>query len=317
MMMITLTLMEMGSGPFEVLLNNSCWTCSILVKLCFFFGVCVFLQGTLQLFLFPYFDDSGILYEYSVWEVRHGSIMALREILTHHGASAGVIMPDVSSIMQHVEIKDKASVFSTEEDSSTTVNREASAFSTEEDLSATVKREREIDLNMNVTADESEPERKRPKIGGASSPSEDIIFAIKNESCNHDIKVEDGSCNLYVRQADQQTDLFKLDSEPLVGSMVDSSKEGDGSCYGAGAAVTDSCSGDKLSSGILNILENLPNGSELMAWVKLARHSWLRNCEFLQDCAIRFLCVLSLDRYDFFCWALSMNSVFIHLLMIP
>ena len=29
-----------------------------------------------------------------VWEVRHGSVMALREILAHQGASAGVFKPD-------------------------------------------------------------------------------------------------------------------------------------------------------------------------------------------------------------------------------
>ncbi|KAJ6975056.1 hypothetical protein NC653_031024 [Populus alba x Populus x berolinensis] len=26
-----------------------------------------------------------------VWEVRHGSVMALREIVTHHGGSAGLV----------------------------------------------------------------------------------------------------------------------------------------------------------------------------------------------------------------------------------
>lgn len=239
--------------------------------------------------------------------------MALREILTHHGASAGVFMPDMSSVVQHVEIKDKVSVFSTEEDSSATVKREVSTFSaeedssatvkrevstfsTEEDLTARVKREREIDLNMNVTADESEPERKRLKLGCASSPSKDIISATKNENCDHDIKDEDGSCNLHVGQVHQKTNLFKVDGESFADNMSDSSK---GVSLGFGAAVSDSCSSKKLSSGNMNILENLPDGSELMMWVKLARHSWLRNCEFLQDCAIRFLCVLSLDRYDF------------------
>lgn len=57
--MITLTLMGMGCGLFEVLLNSSCWICLILVKL--------FVRAsldTLQLFPFYYnFYDSGIQYE--------------------------------------------------------------------------------------------------------------------------------------------------------------------------------------------------------------------------------------------------------------
>lgn len=32
----------------------------------------------------------------AVWEVRHGSVMALREIVTHHGGSAGLVVPDLS-----------------------------------------------------------------------------------------------------------------------------------------------------------------------------------------------------------------------------
>ncbi|CBI40030.3 unnamed protein product, partial [Vitis vinifera] len=45
------------------------------------------------------------------------------------------------------------------------------------------------------------------------------------------------------------------------------------------------------------ILTHQGASAGLMNLIKVARHSWLKNSEFLQDCAIRFLCVLSLDRF--------------------
>ena len=42
----------------------------------------------------------------AVWEVRHGSMMGLREILTHHGGSAGVFRPDLTSSGALDKIKD-------------------------------------------------------------------------------------------------------------------------------------------------------------------------------------------------------------------
>ncbi|KAL0312286.1 UNVERIFIED_CONTAM: TATA-binding protein-associated factor BTAF1 [Sesamum radiatum] len=81
-----------------------------------------------------------------VWEVRHGSIMALREILTYQGASAGILMPDVSCPVALISnLKDK-------------------------DNESAVKREREIDLNIQVSPDEAEPVPKRPKFEDASFP---------------------------------------------------------------------------------------------------------------------------------------------------
>nr|POF24246.1 tata-binding protein-associated factor mot1 [Quercus suber] len=47
--------------------------------------------------------------ETGVWEVRHGSVMALREIFTQQGAFAGVFMPDLSwdgAVFVDVEDKD-------------------------------------------------------------------------------------------------------------------------------------------------------------------------------------------------------------------
>ncbi|KAF9609978.1 hypothetical protein IFM89_019534 [Coptis chinensis] len=48
----------------------------------------------------------------------------------------------------------------------------------------------------------------------------------------------------------------------------------------------------------LETSKSISGNSKLMKLVKLTRHLWMKNWEFLQDCAIRFLCVMSLDRVD-------------------
>ena len=46
---------------------------------------------------------------------------------------------------------------------------------------------------------------------------------------------------------------------------------------------------DKVSIGKADMLKNIPENCELMNFVKVARNSWLKNCEFLQECAIHLL----------------------------
>ena len=47
-------------------------------------------------------------FQMTIWEVRRGSVIGLREILTHQGASAGVFMPDLSwDGALFVELEDK------------------------------------------------------------------------------------------------------------------------------------------------------------------------------------------------------------------
>ena len=47
-------------------------------------------------------------FQMTVWEVRRSSVMTLREILTHQGASAGVFMPDLSwDGALYIELEDK------------------------------------------------------------------------------------------------------------------------------------------------------------------------------------------------------------------
>ncbi|KAA8528192.1 hypothetical protein F0562_035557 [Nyssa sinensis] len=204
-----------------------------------------------------------------VWEVRHGSVMALREILTHQGACAGVYIPDLScNAASSSELKGKANA-------------------------NTMKRDREIDLNMQVPPDESEPNLKRPKFEDASSTLMDtMIFSGKDGSFDIHINVEDSGWNL-PGQANGELTVGSVKAEPQFYP--------DSVWYSHEEAVDMTeptiCCEDKDSIEKIDILKNLPENCELMNLVKLARHSWLKNCEFLQDCAIRFLCVLSLDRF--------------------
>ncbi|KAL5998885.1 btaf1 RNA polymerase II, B-TFIID transcription factor-associated [Asimina triloba] len=87
------------------------------------------------------------------WEVRHGSMMALREILMYQGASAGVLMPDLSSDISWFDEDDY-----------------------KHSLHNTAKRSREIDLNMQFAISDSEPEMKRQKSEDFSSQYLTTVF---------------------------------------------------------------------------------------------------------------------------------------------
>ncbi|XP_051151489.1 TATA-binding protein-associated factor BTAF1 isoform X2 [Andrographis paniculata] len=186
-----------------------------------------------------------------VWEVRHGSIMALREILTYQGASAGILLPDVQNPdMSSAPLKHK-------------------------DSESIMKREREIDLNLQVPLDEPEPIIKRPKIEDASISTSDFGGTCEggqNPLAHTNGKNEGVKMECY-------SGIYGT-SSPIDNVMV-----------------TKDNSEDKGSLEPLNALKSLPKNSELVSLVEGARNSWCRNCEFLQDCAIRFLCVLSLDRF--------------------
>lgn len=210
----------------------------------------------------------------AVWEVRHGSVMAMREVLAHQGASAGVFMPDLSL---------DGALFVEGEDSS---------------ASNTMKREREIDLNLQVQSDGAEPNLKRPKFEEMASPVM-VSMISSSELGNFDSSVKvDHGWNLPSGQVNGQMDVTSVKVEPE--TFVDG---GQYVCKEvADTADTKGLSEDQVSTGKADMLKNIPENCELMNWVKLARHSWLKNCEFLQECAIRLLCVLSLDRYGFvFC----------------
>ncbi|CAL1356659.1 unnamed protein product [Linum trigynum] len=203
-----------------------------------------------------------------VWEVRHGCVMALREMLSHHGGSAGVLMPELSVDGCFNELKDI-------------------------DCPIAVKKEREIDLNMQVPADDSQPLSKKPKTDNMSSPSMDtMISSGYHGEFDISLKVEDNAWDLSEGQVigEVQVDPLTVKVEPYpycptssaeVVNMVDTK----------GDPENEHCVAKS------EILDNFSGSNELMNLVKLARYSWMKNSEFLQDCAIRFLCVLSLDRF--------------------
>lgn len=212
----------------------------------------------------------GFCHLLSVWEVRHGSVMALREILTHQGASAGVFMPYLS-IGSPVcgELEDESAPY-------------------------TVKREREIDLNKHSSSDEPEPNLKKRKFDEASSPCVDrLLSANKDDSFEMSSEVDDGGLSLPSKPINGQfsIDSVKVEPESYVDAVWYSRN------IIAGTNDQKGCSEHKVSSEKTKLLNIPSENSELMNLVKLARHSWHKNSEFLQDCAIRFLCVLSLDRY--------------------
>jgi TATA-binding protein-associated factor len=169
---------------------------------------------------------------FSVWEVRHGAMMALREILTHQGSFARVYLPDMTS--DNLSLTDFCNK----------INPDA-------------KRSREFDLNkQSGLLEENEPDQKR--------------FRFSDEAL--------------VNGANVSTDL------PVVGLKIESEVDG-------GSDPKLPLSGVSASVPVPDLMTIISNNSKLMKLVKLYQYSCLKNWEFLQDCAIRFLCVLSLDRY--------------------
>ncbi|CAH8382756.1 unnamed protein product [Eruca vesicaria subsp. sativa] len=200
------------------------------------------------------------------WEIRHGSVMALREILVLHGGSAGVSTAEFSS---------------------------DNGFELKEDLNK-VTREKEIDLNLQFSVDELEPLRKRPKI---EDPSNSFIVNTVSEVMGSDyenvVKDEDVEFLLPPVMVNGQVNFSSTKVEPE--SSIDGS-----SCQpdrNHVAEVSNHVEDKSFVEIPLLPNKNQEENTEVLDLVKQARHSWIKNFEFLQDCTIRFLCVLSLDRF--------------------
>ncbi|XP_010547370.1 PREDICTED: TATA-binding protein-associated factor BTAF1 isoform X2 [Tarenaya hassleriana] len=201
------------------------------------------------------------------WEIRHGSVMALREILTHHGGSAGVSTTDFSSDVE---------------------------FESEEDLNK-FTREREFDLNMQFPENDLEPLQKRLKTEEASNSFTDNIWSdVKGDGCGINIKVEDAGYGLPIEKVNGQLvpNFMKVEPQSSTGGGLSSHLEVKNHVLEAY-----NYSKEKSSTELPVLEKDLQENCDLMNLVKQARHSWFKNSKFLQDCAIRFLCVLSLDRF--------------------
>ena len=195
-------------------------------------------------------------------------MMALREILTHHGSCAGVYFPDLSLEDPFVVASDeKIPIDST-------------------------KRVRDIDLNMQYSLSESEPELKKPKVENELCHSHDGI------GCS-DKQMEDGTytsvdgCPWETNSTavNNKVDIshVKVKLDPCTDGFSSELKREDDA---PPKFVFENCN----SVSTMGFLANLPESSKVVKLIKLARHSWTKNWELLQDYAIRFLCVLSLDR---------------------
>lgn len=200
------------------------------------------------------------------WEIRHGSVMALREILMLHGGSAGVSTAEFSS---------------------------DNGFDLNEDLTK-VTREKEIDLNMQFSVNELEPLRKRPKI---EDPSKSFVGNTVLEPMVSDyensVKDEEVESLLPPVKVNGQVNFISTKAEPE--SSIDGS-----SCQSDRNHVAEVSNHVEDKSFVEKPLlpnKNQEENIEVLDLVKQARHSWIKNFEFLQDCTIRFLCVLSLDRF--------------------
>ncbi|KAF6176669.1 hypothetical protein GIB67_034531 [Kingdonia uniflora] len=220
---------------------------------------------------FQYFVEQLILDMFDpTWEVRHGSMMALREVLSQQGGSAGVFMHDLSS--------ENSYIFEGEE--KYTLN--------------TLKRERELDLNVQVDAEESEPDWKRQKSEDVSHPLISTTATINKEvDLGVILKMEDGGASLIPVKVGRGLSIRTVKVDPdayLDNGLCFHTKE-------VGDTVKQISYCQATSSTPEIGTPSHPGDSKLTKLITLTRNSWLRNWEFLQECAIRFLCVLSLDRF--------------------
>lgn len=189
--------------------------------------------------------------------------MALREILTHHGACAGVYFPDLS--LPSADLDGKTNFDS-------------------------LKREHGIDLNEDVHVEHLEPALKRHRK--EPNCSESMYMDYDKELANSDYpKTEGNQSNVSdVLAGEPSSTHVKVEPEFGADDSTNPSK-GDSTCKSLQEKL------NSISHPSSHI--HAPENSKFMKLMKLAKYSYMKNWEFLQDCAIRFLCVLSLDRYAY------------------
>jgi hypothetical protein len=199
-----------------------------------------------------------------VWEVRHGSIMALREILTHQGACAGVYFPGLS--LPSSDLDDKTNFYS-------------------------LKRPHGININEGVDVEHIEPVSKRHKE--ELNPSETM-------SMNYDKDLVNGDCSKTNVGLSIMSTVSGGELNSAHVKVVEQESHADSPFYPCKGNATCAPLHEKVNS-ISNpgSLIHAPESSKFSKLVQLANYSYMKNWEFLQDCAIHFLCILSLDRYVF------------------
>lgn len=195
-----------------------------------------------------------------VWEVRHGSIMALREILSSQAACAAVAIADLEG------------------------NSDCDGDRKEQ--VASPKREREIDLNIGLGLEDTS-DLKRVKLvkscghgshGDSGFGDADIkTITLEQEWLNSAAISVKAGCSLGSVKHE-----LDLNEEIKAGQSLEG---------GIGTLGNENCK-EKV-----DILSNLKEDSRSIKILKDIQQAWASNTEFLQDSAIRFLCIFSLDRF--------------------
>ncbi|KAI5064208.1 hypothetical protein GOP47_0020878 [Adiantum capillus-veneris] len=203
----------------------------------------------------------------SVWEVRHGSMMALREILSIQAGAAAIDIVDFSA-----EIEGDLNI-----------------DSNNEDPLPTLQRKNDIDLNVGLVFDEHADFRRRQDEliiqAGKREESEDVQV-MKLEQEHVDTLVSDFKDRVCYGSAKAELDLNE-DIKP--GQLIDN-------CRGFESSRTFFCK-ETEQQGSDSVILHTSDSSRTLKVYRAAEHAWGCNTEFLQDCAIRFLCVFSLDRF--------------------
>lgn len=210
-----------------------------------------------------------------VWEVRHGSVMALREILSQQGPCVGVVTSDLGADGQLLSCtKNMVDV-------------------------TTIKRKADIDFSLQLPAEQTMPLPKKPKIEESATAVriEESATALKIEELETAVKIEESVSAVKIEDTGSDPLPSHINGEPnvdFVNLNLPSFVDDRGVSF---INETKDSSEDKYHVKKVDILKSLPENSELINLVRVTRHSWLKNCDVLQDCTIRFLCVLSLDRF--------------------
>ncbi|KAE8789291.1 modifier of transcription 1-D1 [Hordeum vulgare] len=232
---------------------------------------------------FQQFVDQLILDMFDpIWEVRHGTIMALREILTHQGACAGVYFPDLSS--PFADLDDKTDLDTLKKPHGIDLNEEIDV----EHLEPVLKKHKKEEPNPSEIM--LEPVVERHMEEEKPIPSEIMDIDVDKELVNpDDSKAEADLSNvLTVSSGEPNSAHVKVEPELHLDSSTDPSK--------VEVSCTSLHSVPNLASNPSSVV-HAPENSKYVKLMKLAKYSCMKNWEFLQDCAIRFLCALSLDRF--------------------
>ncbi|MCO5611453.1 hypothetical protein L7F22_065706 [Adiantum nelumboides] len=198
----------------------------------------------------------------SVWEVRHGSMMALREILSIQAGCAAIDVVD----------------YSTEVEEDTNNNSNIDPLST-------LQRQNDIDLNVGLDFDEHhDSKRRQEEFISQAGPGKEFADVHYNQ-LEHE-NLDNLELDVKDRSAKAELDLNE-DIKP--GQPLDN-------CRGFERSSISSCK-EAEQQGFENVILQSSEVSRTGKVYRAAEHAWGCNTEFLQDCAIRFLCVFSLDRF--------------------